>query len=310
MGLTVKQLFEIIPDEATAEKWIEGIIWGWDKRNCGHCSATDTVETKSGKPMKYRCRTCGKYFNVRTGTFLQGTHIALDDWIYAIYLMMTNLKGVSSMKVHRELGITQKSAWHMMHRIRNSMDVVPPNTFQFSGEVEVDETYIGGKEGNRHSSKKLRLGRGPVGKKPVIGARDRESGYVKAKVIDRTDRKTLHGFINENVAIKSQIYTDEAHAYKGLIDYEHKSVSHSAGEYVKDQASTNGIESFWAMVKRGYVGTYHKMSFKHLHRYVQEFTGRNNARKINTWVQIMLVIGNMANTHLPYKELIKDPVAK
>ena len=307
VGLTVMEFLQLFPDEKAAEMWFEGTIWGVPGRSCGHCGAIDTVPTKSGKPMKFRCRTCGKYFNIRTGTFLQGTHIPLEKWAYAIFLTVTNLKGISSMKIHRELGVTQKTAWYVMHRIRTAMNIFPKEQFLFSGEVEVDETYIGGKEGNRHASKKLRLGRGPVGKKPVIGVRDRETGLIRAEVIHATTRDVLHGFIKENVSIRSQVYTDEAHAYKSLVDYEHASVQHSAGEYVKGKASTNGIESFWAMIKRGYVGTYHNMSFKHLHRYIREFQGRHNIRKFDTFAQILTIMHNMGGTHLPYKELTKDP---
>ncbi len=303
LGLTVMQLLEIFPDDETAEKYLKASIWD-PNRCCGFCGAVDTVETKSGRPMKYRCRTCGKHFNIRAGTLLHDSNVPLRKWVFAIYLIVTNLKGISSMKIHRELDVTQKTAWYMMQRIRESMSVFPQSEFTFTGEVEVDETYIGGKEGNRHTSKKLRLGRGAVGKKTVIGARDRESGFVKAKVIDDTNRETLHGFIKENVSIRSQIYTDEVHAYKSLVDYQHKSVKHSAGEFVKDKASTNGIESFWAMLKRGYLGTYHNMSFKHLHRYIAEFVGRHNIRHVDTFVQILFIMRCMAGTHLPYKKLI------
>lgn len=305
VGLTVMQLLDATPEEATAERMFEDVIWG-KERKCGHCDSTDTVENPSGKPMKYRCRTCGKFFNIKIGTFLQGTRLPLRKWIYAIYLMLTNLKGISSMKTHRELNITQKSAWYMMHRIRESMYILTKANVLFQGEVEVDETYIGRKEGNQHKSKKLGLGRGTAGKKAVVGARDRKTGLVKAEVVDDTTRETLHGFIRENISIRSQIYTDEAHAYKSLIDYEHGSVRHSVGEYVKGKASTNGIESFWAMLKRGYVGTYHNMSFKHLHRYIIEFVGRHNIRQLNTWAQILLIMHNMGGTHLPYKRLIKE----
>ena len=305
-GLTVLELFKFIPDEETAEMLFEDIYWG-DTRHCGHCGATDTIEIKSGRPMKYKCRTCRGYFNIKTGTFLQGTRLPLQDWVHAIYLMVTNLKGVASMKIRRELNVRQPTAWFLMHRIRNAMDVPPKDKYLFSGEVEVDETYIGGKESNRHASKKLRLGRGTAGKKAVIGVRHRESGMVRARVIDDTTKETLQGFIKENVSFRSQVFTDEALAYKNLAGYKHESVRHSVGEYVKGKVSTNGIESFWATLKRGYIGTYHRMSFKHLHRYVAEFAGRHNIRKLDTLMQITLIIKNMGGTHLPYKELIKEP---
>ena len=306
VGLTYDDLIEMLPDEATAERWFEQVFWGQTGRHCGHCGATDTFRTASDLPSKkYRCRTCGKYFTVKTDPFLQGTHIPLSKWIKAIYLMMTSLRGIPSMKIHRDLKITQKSAWFMMHRIRNGMDIFPKDKEKFSGEVEVDETYIGGKERNKHASKKLRAGRGAVGKVAVMGVRERETGLVKAEVVNDTSRKTLHGFIRRNVSIRSQIYTDEAHAYKKLIDYHHESVNHSKGEFVRGRAHTNSIESFWASFKRGLMGSYFNMSHQHLHRYFIEFYGRNNIRTLDTLVQISVIIKNMVGTHLPYKELTK-----
>ena len=133
MGMTVEMLFDYIPDEATAEEWFEDCLW-LGERKCGHCEDTDTVATKSGKPMKYRCRECDKYFRVRTNTFLHGTHVPLRKWVYDIYLMVTNLKGISSMKMHREPDITQRSEWYLKHRIRQAMEFIDED---FSGEVEL-----------------------------------------------------------------------------------------------------------------------------------------------------------------------------
>lgn len=304
-GMTTMEFLDLIPDNSAAEQWFEFAMWGKTGRYCPHCGAVKTFQTSSKVPSKkYRCSTCYKYFTIKTGTFLHGTHIPLRKWVYAIYLMLTHLRGIPSMKVYRDLRITQKSAWFMFHRIRNAMDIMPEDKEKFSGEVEVDETYVGGRERNKHASKKLRAGRGTVGKVAVVGVRERETGLIKAEVVDDTSRETLHGFIKKYVSTDSQVYTDEAVAYRKLIGYDHQAVKHSVGEYVKDQASTNGLESHWAMLKRGYVGAYYQMSGQHLIRYVIEFYGRHNIRTLDTIVQMLLIVRNMAGTHLPYKKLI------
>ncbi len=160
-------------------------------------------------------------------------------------------------------------------------------------------------EKNKHADKKLNAGRGGVGKTTVIGAKERETKQIKAKVIENTKRPTLHGFIDENIDPGSTVYTDDFKSYEKLTDFDHDSVKHSVGEYVKEQAHINGIESFWAMLKRAHKGTYHKMSKKHLGRYVQEFAGRNNIREQDTANQLQRVASGMVGKRLKYSELVK-----
>ena len=242
-------------------------------------------------------------FSLKTGTIMQGSNLGYQVWAIAIYLLTTNLKGVSSMKLHRDLGITQKSAWHLAHRLRQSFKV---EDCRFSGTVEVDETYVGGLEKNKHENKKLKQGRGATGKTVVIGVKERESKKVKAEVIRNTKRPTLHGFIDENIETGSAVYTDDFRSYEKLYGYDHQSVKHSVGEYVNEQIHINDMESFWSMLKRAHKVTYHKMSKKHLNRYVQEFAGRHNVREQDTIVQMEMLSKGMTNKQLPYKELIKS----
>ena len=304
-GISLIKLSKMFPDDATAEKWFAKARWP-EGTHCPHCGSVNVQSGAAHKSMPYRCREreCRKRFSVRTGTCMEASNLGFQIWAIAVYLMSTSLKGVSSMKLHRDLGITQKSAWHLAMRLRKALEDDGAN-LPFVGPDEADETYIGGKERNKHVKKKLKAGRGAVGKTAVAGVWDRATGHVVAQVVEKTDARTLQGFVANHTAEGAQVYTDDAKAYKGM-DRPHETVRHSVGEYVREQAHTNRLESFWAPMKRGYQGVYHKMSPKHLHRYVDEFSGRHNYRPKDTIDQMSKLVAQMSGKQLRYADLIAN----
>lgn len=303
-GMSLMQVADMFGTEEKAREWVESIRWPNGPR-CPDCGSANVQCNIKHKSMTHRCRDCaGKpMFTARKGTVMESTKLPYRTWAIGLYLHATNIKGVSSMRLHRELGITQKSAWFMLHRLR---ETAKAGTTPFSGPVEVDETYMGGLERNKHADKKLKAGRGTVGKAAVAGVRDRETKQVRAQVVESVNGDTMEDFIDERVSRASTVYTDDSTVYNGLPHKTHETVRHSVGEYVRDMAHTNGIESFWALLKRGYQGIYHKMSPKHLDRYVQEFAGRYNIRCSDTHEQMRHVVRAMTGKRLKYRELVAD----
>ncbi|MGR3179876.1 MAG: IS1595 family transposase [Candidatus Anammoxibacter sp.] len=298
---SIFQFIEMFPNDEAAESYFEEKRWGKDV-SCPHCGSCSTSPVKNKKPMPHRCRDCRQHFSVRTKTILSESKISLQKWLLAIYMLHTSRKGVSSIQMAKELGITQKSAWFLNHRIREAM-TTSGGLLGGSKAVEVDEVYIGGKEKNKHAHKKLRKGRGAVGKQAVFGMMER-GGKIKAFPITETKKIDLQCAIVENIRRGSTVYSDCHRGYQNLKGYDHQAVAHSVGEYVRGQAHTNGIESFWALLKRGYYGTHHHMSIKHLHRYVNEFSHRHNIASLDMIDCLGLTIDGMINKRLSYNELV------
>ena len=305
-GIDFSTLAKHFSSEEAARELLEGIRWP-DGPICPHCGSEEayklTPKPDSKRPVRdgvYKCKKCRKQFTVTIGTIFEGSRIPLHKWLMAMYLMCSSKKGISAHQLHRTLGITYKSTWFMCHRIRYAM-TQSPLTEKLSGIVEVDETYIGGK------MKGGKRGRGSENKTPVVALVERD-GKIRAKKMPRLTGKALKGFIRENVAPDAQVVTDELPSYKGLSRQfaSHETVKHSKGEYVRGIASTNSVESWFALLKRGIVGTFHHVSEKHLDWYVDEFAFRFNSREVEDPERVVLALQGIERKRLEYDELARN----
>ena len=308
-SITFMELLKMFPDHATAQAWFVEARWPGG----AHCGSANVKTGANHHSMPFRCRQkgCAKPFSTRTGTVMEGSNLGFQLWAIALFLFATNLKGISSMKLHRDLGVTRKTAWFLAHRIRETWQDTSawfawlPGFNPFDGSIEADETCVGGKRKNMsHEKRKEIRGRGTVGKVAVAGVKDRSTGKVSARVVQHTDLVTLQGFVQHHGTAGATVYTDAALAYRGMTGFEHQVVNYSVGEYVRDVAHTNGIESFWSMLKRGYVGVFHQLSAKHLDRYGEGFAGRHNIRLLDTLDRMMSMVAGIVGKRLPYKALV------
>lgn len=296
-GISLFQLFKRFPDEQRAAQWFIDQRWP-DGPICPRCSSADIQTVRTGKPMPFRCRLCRRHFSVRTGTVMARSKISLRKWVVAIYLYSTSLKGVSSMKLHRDLDITQKSAWFMAHRIREALQA---EDHMLEGPVEVDESYFGGRMKNRPVSQRYYQGGGSIGKQAVAAISNRTTREVRAQALAHVNRTTLRAFIFKHVTLDAKIYTDEHVVYGGLPN--HEAVNHSVSQYVDGQAHTNGLESFWSLLKRAYHGTHHHFSPKHIQRYVDEMATRQSLRERDTTDLMGEFAARMVGKRLTFEDL-------
>jgi transposase-like protein len=283
------------PDEESCISYLIQARWD-DKPVCPHCESDRKIyKIKGGRILT--CADCRKQFTVKVGTIFEDSALPLQKWFMAIYILTAHKKGISSLQLSRDINVTQKTAWFMLHRIRYAVKV---KSFDkpLMGTIEADETYVGGK---KHGTR----GRGSENKTPVFGMIQRK-GDVRCMPVKEVDAKTLQGIIGDHVGLGSVVMTDEWRAYNGLcIDYTHKRIGHLKKQYVKGGTHTQNIEGFWSQMKRGINGIYHAVSPKHLERYCDEFSYKHNTRKVNDSQRFASALGRV-DCRLTYKNLISE----
>lgn len=303
-SISTFELFQRFPDNEAARVYFEGQRWP-EGPVCPACGERERIWKDAKRLGFYRCNADLVVFTVRTGTIFERSKVPLHKWLYAMYLLVTARKGISSLQLHSQIGVTQKTAWFMLQRLREACGNDPT---ELAGIVEIDECYIGGREDAKHEAKRLNRGRGAVGKTPIIAGRERETGRVKAEVKPSISGRNAVGFVNRHVQVGSTAHTDESAIYNrvGGLLYKHESINHSAGEYVRGDVTTNGIESVFAVLKRGIHGVYHHASPKHLHRYVGEFAFRLGDGDVSrhTLDRLASLFSAALGRRLTYKDLI------
>lgn len=296
--LSFEKRQRIFADKEAAREYLEDLRWP-NGAVCPHCGNEKAYQingkTNSNKPARkglYKCKKCRKQFTVTVDTIFEGSHLPLNKWLYAIYLMCTSKKGISANQLHRDLGITYKSAWFMTHRIRFAMEKT--NLGKLFNIVEVDESYVGGKARGRR-------GRGAA-KKTIVCSLIQRDGQARSYHVDNVKKRTLHGLIEANVDETAQIMTDSFRSYRGLEKkYQHGVVDHNK-EYVRGIIHTNFAESYFSLLKRGLIGTFHHVSKEHFSKYLNEFDFRWNSRDIDDTKRMVSLINCVTGKRLMYQD--------
>jgi transposase-like protein len=296
------QVLDYFKDEATCVNYLAEQRWG-NEPSCPHCGNVGAYVTNRG--FKCKAKECAKKFSVTTGTTFENTKISLRLWFAAMYLCTAHKKGISSLQLSRDLNITQKTAWFLLHRIREMLNINKEE--KLTGTVEIDETFVGGKNKNRHASKKApkSQGRSHLDKTAVVGVLSR-NGDVRTFVVKDTNSDTLHNIMVENVSTDATVITDSFSGYRKVsATHQHLTVKHVDGNYITEgDKHTNCIEGFWSQLKRGIIGIYHQVSPKHLHRYCHEFGYKYNTRQVKDTVRFVELFQNINEKRLTYAKLI------
>ncbi|MFC4687166.1 IS1595 family transposase [Epilithonimonas pallida] len=298
---SILDLIRAFPTEESCIKYLENLRW----KNGVVSPFDSTSQVYSCKNNRYKCKNTGKYFTVKTRTIFEGSKVSFQTWFIAIYLYTSHKRGISSYQLARDLAVTQKTAYFILQRLRHATEHESFSR-QFEGIVQCDETFVGGKNRNRHADKKVKNSQGRSFKKktPVFGAVEKSTGFVKAIVIEDTKAQTIQPLLKQHIKSGSHVMTDEWHAYKNIQGYyKHTFVDHGRKQYANQDTTTNAIECYWSHLKRSIIGVYYKTSRKHLQLYVNESTFRYNTKQMKTAQRFDLFLQTTENKRLTWQNL-------